>query len=74
MANSEHHRLVIHLLIKATGEHYYFGSISAMYDYFSSSQLGIAQQSLYNRWKDEPWINEKVEIRKGRLLPKRKNR
>lgn len=42
---------VIHLEIKATGLHRYFGSPSAMYDNYTSQELGIARQSLLNYWQ-----------------------
>jgi len=63
-------RQVIHLYLFKSEEHYYFGSISAMYEHFTHDQLGIAKQSLYNRWKDEPYRNDLIVLRKGRLIQK----
>ena len=54
MISSGKSRQVIHLHLIKSDEHYYFGSISAMYDEFSSKQIGVASQTLYNSWKDEP--------------------
>lgn len=53
-----------------TNEHLYFGSISALYDHFTPAQLGVASQTLYNKWKDEPYITDTVVLRKGRLIQK----
>lgn len=64
-------RQVIHLHLLAEDEHHYFGSISAMYEHFNRDQIGVAAQTLYNQWKDEPYKNDKVEIRKGRLIQKK---
>lgn len=64
----KYQRQVIHLFIKDTEENHYFGSIPAMFENFSPAQLGVSMSSLYNRWKQEPWINEKVIMRKGRLV------
>lgn len=65
-------RQVIHLYIKDSEEHFYFGSIPALFQHFTSEQLGISQQSLYNRWREEPWENDKITLRKGRLLTTRR--
>ncbi len=65
-------RQVIHLHLLTEDNHYYFGSISAMFEHFNRDQLGVAIQTLYNQWKDVPYQNEKVVIRKGRLIQKKK--
>jgi len=69
-------RQVIHLQM---GEkHYYFGSVSAMYDHFTKEQIGITHGSLRNRGlsPDKPYKNEKtgVVIRVGVLIAKEGNR
>lgn len=65
-------RQVIHLYIIATGEHHYFGSLSAMYEQFTRDQLGVAIQTLYNQWRFELiYQNEKIILRKGRLIQKK---
>ena len=73
MDKSDQPRQVIHLHILESDEHHYFGSLSAMYEHFTRDQLGVAVQTLYNQWKEEPYRNDKVVIRKGRLIQK-KNR
>jgi hypothetical protein len=55
----------------ATDKHYYFGSISAMYEHFSREKLGVASQTLYNTWKDETYLTDLAVIRKGRLIQKK---
>lgn len=64
---------IIHLEMKATGLHRYFGSPSAMYDNFTSQELGIARQSLLNYWQktDKPYENSICIIRKGELERKK---
>ena len=70
----EDKRRVIHLEIKVTGEHRYFASPAAIYDAFSSQELGIARQSLLNYWQKtkEPYENAICIIRKGELERKKK--
>ncbi|WP_308764913.1 hypothetical protein [uncultured Bacteroides sp.] len=70
----EDKRRVIHVEIKATGEHKYFASPAAVYDVFTSKQLGIARQSLLNYWQktEEPYENAICIIRKGELERKKK--
>lgn len=65
---------VIHLEIKETGVHRYFGSPSAMYEHFTSQELGIARQSLLNYWQKttEPYENAICVIRRGGLERKTK--
>lgn len=65
-------RLVIHLQIKQTNHHAYYGSIQALYSHYSKEELGVAAQTLYNQWKDGAYENDKVVIRKGRLFQKSK--
>lgn len=64
-------RQVIHVHVLATDEHYYFGSIQAIYDTFTKDDIGIAPQTLYNRGLDEKYVNDKVVIRKGVLQQKK---
>lgn len=61
-------RTVIHL--EYLGNHYYFGSFSAIYTMFTASDLGIALGTLRNfRVKeDKPYHNDKCVIRKGTLI------
>ncbi len=70
----EDKRRVIHVEIKPTGEHKYFASPAAVYDVFTSEQLGIARQSLLNYWQKtgKPYENAICIIRKGELERKKK--
>ncbi|WP_052046452.1 hypothetical protein [Prevotella melaninogenica] len=65
-------RTVIHLEIN--GEHHYFGSMANLYQYYTSSQLGIAYSTLrkYGLSEDKLFMNDKCIIRKGVLLSKQK--
>lgn len=65
-------RQVIHVHLLDTDEHYYFGSIQAIYDTLTREQIGIAPQTLYNKGLNEMYANDKVVIRKGVLEQKRK--
>ena len=60
-------RTVIH--VEYNGQHYYFGSLSAIYTKFSSKDLGIALGTLRNYGlKEEPYQNSLCTIRKGFLI------
>jgi hypothetical protein len=74
MATSEKTRQVIHLHFLDSDTHFYFGSIKAMYENFKSIDLGVAEQTLYNKWKDNPYKTEIVVLRKGRLIQKRQSK
>lgn len=74
MKSSDNYRQVIHLYLTETGENYYFGSILAMFEHFNRKQLGVASQTLYNTWKDEPYVTDKAVIRKGRLIQKKQRK
>ena len=69
-------RQVIHL--QRGEEHYYFGSVAAMYDHFNRGEIGISYGSLrnYGLSPDKPYRNEKtgVVIRVGVLIAKEGNR
>lgn len=65
-------RQVIHVHLLNTDEHYYFGSIQAIYDVFTKDEIGVAPQTLYNRGLDKMYVNDKVVIRKGVLQQKKK--
>lgn len=63
-------RTVVH--VELSGQHYYFGSISAIYNTFSPAEIGIAYGTLrnYRVSVNNPYSNEKCIIRKGHLLTK----
>ena len=67
-------RRITHLYVKETHEHYYFGCLSAIYDYFNKEQLGIAYTSLRTRGINQNGIyeNKKIIVRQSYLLPKKR--
>lgn len=69
-------RTVIHLYIKKSDTHHYFGSLANIYEYFSAEQLGISYGSLrnYGLSYEISYQNTKCIIRKGVLLSKSGNR
>ena len=71
MEKSDQSRQVIHLHVLATDKHFYFGSLSAMYDQFTRAEIGVAMQTLYNQFKGDYYDNGMVVIRKGRLVQKK---
>lgn len=74
MAQQE--RQVIHL--QKGNDHYYFGSMAAIYDHFTKDEIGISYGSIrnYGLSPTKPYINEKngVIIRVGVLIAKEGNR
>lgn len=71
--NISKERRIIHLYVKESNSHHYFGCLSAIYDYFEREQLGIAYSSLRTRKINDlgMYENRKVIIRQGYLLPKK---
>ncbi|MDH6343170.1 hypothetical protein M2480_001796 [Parabacteroides sp. PFB2-12] len=67
---------IYHLHFFATKEDYYFGSISAIYECFDKTLIGIAASSLYNLNLDEAtnpvYENTKCRIKKSHLHTKAK--
>ncbi len=55
---------------------YYFGSISAIYDRFTTAEVGISKESLWNYGikRDKPYKGKKCVIYKGIIHRKRGNR
>lgn len=63
-------RTVIHVEVKDTGDHFYYGSVAAMYeDSRVNALLGIAYQTFRTKKFSEsnPYENEFVVVRKGKL-------
>lgn len=56
-------------------KHFYFGSQAAIYDTFSSEQVGISYGYLKSKFhlEIEPYSNEKCTIRLGFLFTAEKN-
>lgn len=69
-------RQVIHL--QRGEEHFYFGSVAAIYDHFTKDEIGISYGSIrnYGLSPGKPYRNEKtgVIIRVGVLIAKEGNR
>lgn len=67
MSEEKQERTVIHLIYN--GQHHYYGSIKAIYNDFTSEELGITYNSMknYRLAEQKPYINKKCEIRKGIL-------
>lgn len=66
----KHERTIIHVEIKDTHEHFYFGSVAAMYeDSRVKNLLKIKYQTFRTKRisEDKPYENEYVIIRKGNL-------
>lgn len=61
-------KTVIHL--EKEGQHYYFGSLKAIYLHFTKEDIGITYGSLknYALSSNKPYLNNKVILRKGTLL------
>ena len=55
---------------------HYFGSLSAIYDYFTPQELGVSRQRLYNYGitESKPYKNKKCIIYKGTIHRKKTNR
>lgn len=63
-------RTIIHVEVKDTHEHFYFGSAAAMFeDSKVKNLLGIAYQTFRNKRvsAENPYENEFVIVRKGPL-------
>jgi hypothetical protein len=76
MLDMAQERQVIHLQLG--DQHYYFGSVAAMYGQFSKEQIGISYGTFrnYKLSPDKPYKNEKTGaiIRVGSLVSKKGNR
>lgn len=63
-------RSVVHVEIKDTHEHFYFGSVAAMYqDSRVKKLIGLAYQTFRTKHfsEDNPFENEFIVVRKGKL-------
>ena len=61
---------LIHVEFKDTHEHFYFGSLAAMFDDPKvKERIGIAYQTFRTRGltEDKPYENERIIVRKGNL-------
>lgn len=57
-------------------KHYYFGSKSAIFQRFSTDEVGITYKSLRNvgSIKEKPYINSKCTIWQGELIASQSNK
>lgn len=69
-------RTVIHVYLKQSDTHHYFGSIANIYEHLLLDDIGISYGSLrnYGLSPTNPYANSKCTIRKGVLLSKSGNR
>lgn len=69
-------RTVIHVHLKQSDTHHYFGSIANIYEFYTVDDIGITYGSLrnYGLSSEKPYENTKCTIRKGLLLAKSGNR
>lgn len=58
-------KTIVHVIYN--GQHYYFGSIAAIYDVLTSDMLHIGRDSLYSYGitPERPYRNAVCEIRRG---------
>ena len=58
------------------GKHFYFGSIAAIFDIFTTDDIGVSNKYLYyvNIVPGNPYVNKYVTIRKGPFYRKKSNR
>ena len=66
--DNKQERTVVH--VEYSGQHYYFGSLSAIYTKFSPKELGIALGTLrnYGLKEEKSYQNSLCTIRKGVLV------
>lgn len=57
-------------------EHYYFGSITAIYDKFTPEQIGVSLSRLWSFGitTEQPYRNKKCVIYRGEIHRKKTNR
>lgn len=57
-------------------EHYYFGSITAIYDKFSPEQIGVSRNRLWSFGitEEQPYRNKKCIVYRGEIHRKKTNR
>lgn len=65
---------IIHVQVE--DEHYYFGSIAAIYMEFTPKQLGVSKHRLWSFkiTHEKPYKNKICTVRKGVLCRKKGNR
>lgn len=66
----------IHVEFHPTGKHSYFGSIAAIFEVYTTEEIGITQHYLYDYDidTDKPYTNKFVTIRKGPIHRKKQKK
>lgn len=70
-------RKVIHVELlhdNRMNEHLYFGSVAAIYDHFTSDQIGIGKEALWHALTCGIYNGRKARIRQGVIIAKKSNR
>lgn len=67
---------IFHVEFNSNGSHFYFGSIAAIFDIFTTEEIGVTKKYLYyvNIAPRNPYTNKYVTIRKGPFYRKKSNR
>lgn len=60
---------IYHLTIKDANTHHYFGSISAIFDVFTPTDIGVSKTRLwgFKLAENKPYENKLIILRKGNL-------
>lgn len=63
-------RKIIHVHFLANHKNYYFGSVSAIYNYLSDKEIGVSEIYLRHQLREDGnvYLNKKVMIVRSRLL------
>lgn len=64
---------VVHVYLIFKKKNYYFGSLSAIYDYLNESEVGIKKSTLLHRSNETTILTPKAIIIKSTLLRCRNN-
>lgn len=75
--NIRQQRKVIHVELKESYKgkhHYYFGSITAIYELLPTEVVGLSKETLWNVLKNGKYIGRKAIVRCGTLHTKQSNR
>lgn len=64
-------KTIVHVELKETGKHFYFGSIKAIFTTLSQTEIGASYDTIIRRWfVKDPNFHESTRciIRKGELI------
>lgn len=68
---------ILHLYLKKEDKNLYFGSRAAIFELYTTDQLGVAYNTLRSRRlpsEKEVFENDICIIRRGKIIKKRKNK